>query len=347
MSNLADGAVTSVTLPYSVKTIGDGAFYASGIGQYIFESITAPVLLQSYFDNGLSGFNSLYYSNFEDLFYVHSTMVTPSTESTLIIYYPENGTGYDNYVYTYYFGTAIVTAEIIDDTTRSVKQMIEGFVSADEVSSWNSLEVNATNKAMVEEFSANVKEAHRLYNTITSEVQLGFLGEDNITKLTDIEKQLKSVKSKFGITVTPSSLAVSSNSTHKNKYVEGEKFDLSGLKLVVTYDDYSTEEMDESAITLTSRYDVELTSLNRYVVVECLGKTVQVAITVTEEEDDTTTPPDDTNTPDTPTTPDTPAKSGCGSMDSGDGMNVMFIVGAAALAVVAIKLVKRRKNGEV
>jgi hypothetical protein len=60
---------------------------------------------------------------------------------------------------------------------------------------------------------------------------------------------------------------------------------MTGLVLIVTYDDYSEELADMSLITLNAAYDVELTILNRYVIVSGYGKTLQIGITVKEAED--------------------------------------------------------------
>lgn len=290
LSYTADGvlnrAINKVVLPYSVKVIGDGAFYNSSIATYVFECINAPTLLAEYYDNSITGFNSLYYCNFEDEFIKHAGLEEmlgiESTPSQLTIHYPANGVGYDNFVFSRYFGSSVITEELIDDTTRALKEMIEGFESAQTVSGWNTLEVNAENTAMVKAFADNVKEAHRQLNNISDETQLSLLGSDNIEKLTAIESALKTVKSRFGIAVSVDSLKVSANSAHKSEYVSGEKFDLTGLLIIITYNDYSTETVDASGFKISSRYDRELTSLDRYVVVEGYGKTVQVAIKVTE-----------------------------------------------------------------
>jgi hypothetical protein len=215
-------------------------------------------------------------------------LYTPDLETpeTLTIYYPTNGEGYDNFIYSNYFATKVTLGELMDDDTRGLKQTIEGFVSVDTVSSWNTLAVTNENKAMVESFSAEVKDAHRIYNNIKSSVQLEYLGEDNAQKLFDIESALKSVKSRFGISVSASSLTIASTSTHKTAYVEGEQFDMTGLVLTVTYDDYSTEVADLSQIKLSTTYPNGLSTLNRYVTLEGYGVSVQVAITVTEQADD-------------------------------------------------------------
>jgi hypothetical protein len=343
-AHLTASSLQEVTIPYSVKVLGVGAFYSSGITSYIFEAINAPTLLSEYYDNGTASFYSLYYNNFEDNFITH-TEWSDQEDSTIKITYPSNGSGYTNYVYTYYFGSSEITAELINDTTRELKTLIESFETAETVATWSSLTVNTENTKKVSDFADSVKEAHRILNTITSETQRAFLGEENITKLTDIENALKAVKSKFNIAATATSLEVSSDSTHKTAYKVGEKFDMTGLKIIVTYDDYSTEVASLSELKLSSRYDdVELTTLNRYVVVEGYGTSVQVAITVTESGDDGNNGGDgngDGNVVETGG-----GCTGCGSIDSGSGWATIGLLAVMAIAFFAVRLVKKSKSDD-
>ncbi|MDE7306138.1 MAG: leucine-rich repeat domain-containing protein, partial [Clostridia bacterium] len=287
---LNNDSVRKVILPYSVKTIGSSAFYSSGVTEYEFQCITAPVLLNDYVNNYVLDSNgepvpiySYYNLNFNGTFfdYAYSTNVV----SPLKISYPSNGIGYDNFIYSYYFGASVSLGELMDDTTRTVKNMIEGFMSAAEVTAWNTADVNDESiKAAVEAFCNAVKTAHGLFNTITSETQLNFLGAENVKKLSDIEAELKSVKTRFNIPFKVYSLAVSPDSTYKKDYAEGERFNLNGLKLIVTYDDWSTEVIDNvSLMKVNEEYTGQLSILNRYVIVEYGGKTVMVNINVTDE----------------------------------------------------------------
>lgn len=295
MANLAKGAVKKVILPYSVKTVGDAAFYESGITEYQFESINAPVLLSEFRYLGeFSGTDLSPYShyaifarNFEVqvIFYVNSMLASP-LESQLKISYPSNGSGYDNYVYSSYFGTKTDLGELMDDNTRSLKNIVENFPTVDEINRWNSLEVNKENTDMVKEFSALVISAHELYNILASDYQRELFTEENAQKLFEVENALKSVKKHFGIQVKINSLTISESSTHKTVYKEGEKFSLKGLVLVINYEDYSTDLADMGKIILESTYDTELTPLNRYVYVEGTGEyaglRLMIPITVAE-----------------------------------------------------------------
>lgn len=249
--SVAASRVGKVVLPYTLKTIGNGAFFASGITTYSFESISAPVLLEEpLFDsngyliktvtNDYSS-NSFFYLNF--LGYIanlapHYPGDTAylGEEHTLTIEYPANGTGYDNFIYSNYFGTKTVLAEMAEDDTRTLKAMLEEMTEASVVSGWTTS--NKT-KAEVEEFSAYVMQAHAYYNALASDVQKEYVGQTLIDKLGEVEKALKPVKAAFGISASISMATVSSGA--KTQYTTGEKFSLDGLMVRVVYDDYYEE----------------------------------------------------------------------------------------------------------
>lgn len=279
------GVVARAILPYSIKTIGAAAFYAANVSEFRFESINAPVLLTAFdvASQDEAYHQYLYYDNFGDEFINHIDFNTAGTPSTVRIFYPTNGFGYDNYIYTNYFGAKSLLGELIDDTTRELVTMINGFYPAATISGWNSLEVNEANKKTVEEFSETVKTAHALYLTITSEKQLEYLGAENLQTLYDVENELRAVKARFGISVGVTSMTVSPDSNHKTEYASGEKFDMTGLRLIVHYDDYTTELADVSRLSLASGFDGGLTVLNDYVVVQGYGVSVMVAVSVNED----------------------------------------------------------------
>ncbi|MDE5728738.1 MAG: leucine-rich repeat protein [Clostridia bacterium] len=282
---LNNNTVNRVKLPYSVKVIGGGAFFQSNIIEYHFESINAPVLLTEV-DYGLSSGSSyyLYYNNFYDYFLEHyAPLQGPLTgAATLKIYKPTNGIGYDNFIFKNYFSSAVELGELMEDLTRTVKNMIEGFEhTVEDINGWLNLPVNEDNKKMVTEFSEQVKEAHRLYNTIRGEVQLNHLGAETAEKLFATEAALKPVKSKFNVPFRVTSLSVSQDSTYKKEYREGERFNPKGLIVIINYDDYSTAIADMSQLTLSPTYDRELNTLDNYVEYNGYGTRVRVPITVT------------------------------------------------------------------
>ena len=352
------GMLSTVTLPYSLKTIGAYAFYSKGsaetgesystITRYNFESIVAPTLLSEYYDLStlernninLPVFRSMFYTNFKEeiIWYVSEARyngVVGTLSSTTVIAYPSNGTGYTNYVYSLYFGTMISLGELIEDDIRTAITLIDSFV-IDTVSSWLTLAVNNENKAMVVAFSEQVKEAHRLYNNYaTKTVQLGFLnkGEDRVAKLLAVEEALKPVKSRFGISANISSAHVSDSSKHRTTYKAGESFDMTGLEIEVEYDDYSTEIItDTSLVTLVTTGP--LYAFDNFVSVRYAGSTFRIAVTVTED-GGSTVPPTQSGS----------GCSGCGSMDigstlGGTGLVLLTLVGA----ILLMHKVRRKAN---
>ena len=298
-AHLKNGVLDKVVLPYSMKVVGDSAFYQSGVYEYTFESIQAPVLENIYNENLMNvvesvsydeqyrsnGAKGYYYANFQDHMYKYSEFGTET--SKLVLNYPENGVGYNNYVYKTYFGTKNTIGILIEDYTRECKALIESF-NVSTVQSWNTAEVNQTNKAMITEFSDSVKLARLYYNNIKDANQLAFL--DGLgDKLTQVETALRSVKVRFNIPVTVSKLTYEA-SGYKSEYKAGETFVIDGLNVTIVYDDNSTEKADLSKLTLKTTSP--LTEYDRYVVVEGYGKSIRVAVTVTPVAEDVPPPSD-------------------------------------------------------
>lgn len=366
-----NGTLKTVTIPYSVKRIGVGAFIDSGVTTYNFLGVTAPALLTEPYDN--SGYEfitnmqtayTLFYANFDHTFVENSNIVTNPTPSGLTIRYPENGKGYDNYVFKRYFGTKNITAEALEDAGRSFRELMNEILAeypdpVATVKGWATLPVNEANTATVTAFSDAVKEAHRVYNTVLSPSQRKLIDTDAgkeegyyYNLLTSIESELKPVKPRFGIAVFSTSLRVNSDSAHKSEYKVGEKFDMTGLKLTVTYDDYSTAEVTAEQMTLRQEYDRELTELDIFVEVAALGQTVQVRVNVTAGNSE---PPEHTEHVDEDNdgkcdvcgedmAPDTGC-AGCSStIIGGDAIIAVMALLAVVAVTVAVKLVNRRKS---
>ena len=289
---LKEGALNKVVLPYSVNAIGDSAFYKSGITEYTFESIQAPVLETIYradveqtiedlaTEATTAYYKGYYYANF-DSYLLDYTQYGNKT-SKLIINYPENGVGYDNHVYRTYFGVRNTTGIMMKDETRECINRINKMPSAEEIKSWNDWTVNAENKAKVEAFSNEVKLARLAYNnTMKDATQSDYVTSDLANKLLAVEAELRAVKAKFNITLKISSLEIAEGSKHKTEYKTGEIFSLDGLKLTVVYDDGSTEIADMSKVVLEN--NEALTKYDRYVTISYQGKTRRISITVSEE----------------------------------------------------------------
>ncbi len=288
--NLNKDVLDKVKLPYSVRTIGDSAFFASGVKEYSFESINAPALETSYrqevreaikTESAIAEYKGYYNTNFQTYFY-HFTKYGGQT-SDLVMHYPRNGLGYDNPVYSAYFGSKIASAvDLMEDDTRTCIQIVTEMPSAETVATWANWEKTDENRAKLLEIAEKMKTARLYYNNaMASEGQKGYITEDIEEKLFAIETELRAVKRAFGIIPIKTQLLISKDSTHKTEYKSGDKFDMTGLVILVEYDDYSTEEVSFADLRLETAG--ELTD-NTYVVVSYSGMQVYVPITVTPDD---------------------------------------------------------------
>lgn len=349
-SGIVANRLSTVTLPYSVKTIGISAFYGSPISRFNFESISAPVLISEYWNLGdkvsqvPEAFRSLYYTNFQIEFASH---VLGGQISTVTLAYPTNGVGYDNYVYRNYFGPKVLLGELMDDNTRLFNKLVDGF-DVDVVKGYMNLEVTDANKLTVNTFSESVKSAHRILNNTTSQTQLEMITEARINKLYSVEEALKPVKSKFGISVSISGVVPAENSAHKSQYKSGETFDKSGLIVVVTYDDYSTETIsDSSDIIIDANYRGALHTYDTFVAATYKGVYFRIPITVTAEASEGPDGSGDQQ-PEEPTGPEEEQGGGCGGCGSmyigptigGTGLLLLTLAGA----IILVTRLRRESN---
>ncbi len=297
---LKAGVLDTIVISYGVKAIGDGAFFASGVKEYTFESIQAPVLETSYradVDAAIKAlahasevglYKGYYYSNFQTDIYNYTSYV--GKKSDLTINYPTNGKGYDAYIYRLYFGTRKKTGVMMTDDTRASLGLVSALTSAEEVKTWLNWDANDAKKQRVEAFSEQVKAARASYNNVLKdEAQAAIFGEENGAKLLAIEEQLRVVKAHFNIPVYVTAVATAKTSEHKATYTEGEKFDWTGLVITVTYDDGSTKDLTPESGALTLKDEgATLTLYHSYVIVEYTEngatKSTFVVITVNERE---------------------------------------------------------------
>ena len=280
-------ALNAVVLPYSLDVIGDGAFYGSGIKKYTFESIQAPVLETVYrseitdlieAQSTIAYYKGYYYNNFETELYYFTKY--GRQESTLTICYPSNGKGYNNHIYSLYFGVKLASeAPLIEDNTRTCVTLVEGMPSANEVESWANWEKTEENKAKILSFMDTVKTARIYYNSAMANAgQAVYITAEIESKLFAVETALRKVKAAFEIPFVITELKVAADSTHKSSYVSGEKFDMTGLSLIIVYDDYSTEQADVSKLELIT--NGELNEYNKYVELRYEGVKLRVSINV-------------------------------------------------------------------
>ena len=296
---LKEGALDAIVIPYSMKVLGNAAFFASGIKEYTFASIQAPLLETVYRADvaaaieasakasSLGFYKGYYYSNFQTNIYNYTHYV--GGKSDLTINYPTNGKGYDTHIYRLYFGTKKESGVMMTDDTRACLRLISTLTGADEVKKW--LDWNAADtdkKAIVEAFSQQVKAARASYNNLLKdEGQAAIFDKQYGVKLLAIEEQLRAVKEHFNIPVYVDTIAVAKTSAHKATYTEGEKFDWTGLVITITYDDGSTTELTPESGLLTLKDEgVALMPYHSYVMVEYTenGKTESAYVVITVNE---------------------------------------------------------------
>ena len=329
-----------VVLTHAVNAIGDNAFYNSGIKAYVFESIQAPALetfyrqevtdkVEQYVDaNSMSAYyKGYYYTNFEESFLEYTSFGDKT--STLAMYYPKNGVGYTNYVFGLYFATATQTTIMQMDATRACLAEIEAFDLA-LIQSWmndTTFPVNDTNKQMVLDYMKRIESTRESFNVLLKDKTQAQFIQDKEETLSQIEEAMKPVREKFGLKAKFKEIIIDiDNTAHKEEYLVGELFQLEGLKVLLVYEDGSTEAGDFSKLSIHEDYTDPLARENTFVKVVYddgnIYDTVEVFITVTREETSTEPEPE----------------KGCKSALSGVGV---LLVSLATLAIGTVVLRKK------
>ena len=349
------GTLKTVILPYTVRAIGHRAFYDSGIEVYEFRSMQAPELFYLHsaegevnYQSNMVTYTGQFTANFEKLIVEYY-----GKASGLTLKHPENASGYGNFVYKTFFSNRVTTGVHMDDYTREAKAVIDGLYSAEDIRGWLELEPSEENRKTVTEFATRLTLARSYFENVTDPAQQAFLTEGSGEKLSALETLMRDIKRGVGIPVTVTRLGYESD--YVKDYVAGDTFNVaqSGLKLTVLYDDGSSA-LYEGEITLIDT--APLTVYNRFVRVsgrvDGRDYTVNVAITVTEAEQEPTPPGGDSGTDSTDSTDSTEssASSSVGTSDSeGEGSNAGTIAaiaggGAAVIAAAAAVTVALRKK---
>ena len=288
-AELNKDVLNKVTLPYSVNTIGDSAFYASGVKEFTFESVAAPKLESFYraeissviqSDESQPYYRGYYYSNFQTYILEYSSYGTE--KSDLVMNYPSNGTGYDNHVYGLFFGTRNVTGIVMEDVTRECVTTIQAmYADRAKIEGWKSQDKTNTLVSEINAFSAQVK-AMRVYynNAVASATQAQFITDEVTQMLTEVETLLREVKAKFNIPIVAKELKVSASSTHKSQYKAGETFDKTGLVAVIVYDDFSTVEISADQLVAGTSASNPLTKNSKQVEFTYNGLKLRVSVTI-------------------------------------------------------------------
>ncbi|MCI9518567.1 MAG: leucine-rich repeat protein [Clostridia bacterium] len=279
-----------VVLPADVTSIGARAFYKSSVNDYTFKSVRVPNLDSEYVDvTGVSTKDIMYtlfattgnlqlgsqvfYANFYD-YVAKRTEERKLNENGhnykapsfgLKITYPENGVGYDNLVWEGFFETRETSAYAADALTISVNNAIASMPASSAIEAVASL-------SALEELSRTVKEARRLYNTVTDAKQLELVDYD---MLKNAESAVRAARSRLGAPAKVSSLKIAQ--MPNLRYYVGENFDKTGMKVIAVYDDTSEEEVTDYAVDKTL-----LTLDDDFVTVTYSGVSVGFAIAVEE-----------------------------------------------------------------
>lgn len=357
---LNSGVIDEVVLPYSVNSIGDAAFFNSGIKTYTFESIVAPALetiyraeIEMQIQNKatevptLQFYKGYYYSNFETYLLNFTAFAFEKQTSKLEIKYPVNGEGYDNYIYRLYFGTRNTTKIEMTDNTRECLTSLGSMSGAETVREWLKADkTDAAVKAEVEAFAAQVQAVRGLYNNaIGDSTQAQFVTAADTEKLLAIEQALREVKSHFGIVTAIKELQIDKSSAHKSTYKVGETFDMTGLIVNVIYQDGSVVQVDSSKLTLITT--TPLGAYDRLVVIRYSdgnqSMTGRIGVTITQEiiPEKPSTTPDSSDSSSSTEEESSEEKKGC---KSSVGSLSVLGVGLAIAAVAVIKTKRSRKE---
>ena len=200
----AGAALKNVTLSTELKAIGDKAFYGcENLSIVVFRSYDAPMLEEEYDENYLSYENlpftgkmqltedmfveglgiSKYYmwnmtSSFNN-FYFGANFVNyiGHIENKLVMVKPANGQGYDTFIFSQYFDTAVDGDSAANEATLNVIAMINALPS----------------KIQLTDEDAVVA-ARAAYEAITSLEQKSLVEKANYSKLTEAEATIKYLK---------------------------------------------------------------------------------------------------------------------------------------------------------
>ena len=188
-------SLTSVTLPRSLKAIGDQAFfYCFDLTTVVFNSIQAPILEEEYDPNYLTinhlplsgwyylssleysvpglGISKYYMWNIGDdtQFYYGANFqyYIGQNNGNLVMVRPTNGTGYDTFIYGQYFGTCVEGSTAMSDETLKVIEMIANLKSATDITLDDEAAVEAARRAYEALPSLDQKALVSNYNNLTS-----------------------------------------------------------------------------------------------------------------------------------------------------------------------------------
>ncbi|MBE7093055.1 MAG: hypothetical protein E7367_00010 [Clostridiales bacterium] len=345
----------SVYAPNSLKTIGDKAFYDCAAMDYNFLSVNAPNLEARFIDGSAYELESWMYEVFsrdgqyaDERFYANFYYYAMylyygyypyGSTYGLMLTYPQNGVGYDEFIWSCFFQDIYYTEDTIDETTMSAIDAVKALPDLAEIQGLIASADQAAALVRAEEITALLKTARGMYNNIVSDTQLaffngGFDGTDYFAVLSEKEQAMRPVKDHFGIKTTVVSITLVST-PDKMQYIEGETIDTTGMVIEATYDDGTKAVVD--GYTLSTNV---ATLTGGRITVSFGGKTTSFRITVkaAEEKPDEPVIPDDPPVSSDTEEPAPSEKKGCRSVISVSGA----VFGLAVAAVVLLK--KKEEN---
>lgn len=281
----------SVTLPAELRSVGSRAFFQSSVKDYTFKSVQAPTLDSEFVsvanlpsddlmykifatESNLQLGSQIFYANFYD-YVAKITEERNLNESGnrytavpfgLHITYPENGTGYDNMIWSAFFDERTHSAYAPDATTIATVNALAALPTAAQIAAVGSFEE-------LEELHATyVATARALYNSIGDAKQLAFV--ENYDDLLRAEAAVRAARASFGKPAVVTELKILS-APAKLRYYAGDTFDPTGLRVVAVYSDTSEEEITNYALDKTT-----LALGDNAVTVSYLGVTQTIDISV-------------------------------------------------------------------
>lgn len=340
-------SVDAVVIPYTVKSIGNAAFFGCSADSYTFEAVEAPALEAAYIDPTTVTDSELRYAFTEEndpsvvphtsnVFYANfygyaAEVVEAKYIATKVNFYfapdfgltitrPVNGTGYDSVIWDAFFTNTKLSDYAADRVTRAAIAGIDGIksLSVDAIlnGGGSSADKLAAIKAMSKDSVAPVRAQ---FNLVQDPAQLALV--TNSDSLLALEKAIRDARASLGDPVELVELTLTSYPT-KVRYVDGETFDPTGMVITAVY-------ADTSRITVTD-YTVDVTTITldtEKVVVSYGGKSIDLFLNVEAKPEGGDGKPD----------------GGCGCGGCGD-KTASAMIGLMTLIAAAMSLLILKKH---
>ena len=234
--------LTEITFPYSLESIGDCAFGGcDSIKDYYFNSYDAPVL-EGVYNSALINYiynlseaqltdkvDNLYKINagkvYNMYFYYYPYYYANFYDYVgfvdgLTIHYPENGKGYDSWIYTNYFDEVKLSAAVADEATNKAMEALDAASNIEKATNENKDEI---------------LQHYNSYIVITDESQKALLDADKVNHLVKLYNEVVDLENPVVDNETLSSVIGT---------FTGVDSDQTTYKLVINEDGSGTIEVD-------------------------------------------------------------------------------------------------------